>query len=154
MKRGFAIALVIVVSVVGGGLLFLKSQGLFATAPVFADPHGAIRGYDPVAYFTEGRAVEGQEQFSFEWNGARWRFASAANRDRFAGAPDRYAPQFGGYCAYAVAHDHTAGSDPQAFEIVDGRLYLNYNIETQRKWAANRSSFIRDAERNWPAVLH
>ena len=154
MKQGFSITLIVIVSVLAASLAFLWSQSSGATARVFADPEGAIRGYDPVAYFTEGRAVKGEEQFSLEWNGARWRFSSASNRDSFASAPERYAPQFGGYCAYAVAHDRTAASDPQAFAVVDGRLYLNYNKEVQGKWTANRANFIRDAEKNWPAVLH
>ena len=153
MKRGFSITLIVAVSVIAASLLFLRLQSTSASARVFADQEGAIRGYDPVSYFTEGRAVKGEGQYSFEWNGARWLFASASNRDAFASAPDRYAPQFGGYCAYAVAHDRTAASDPQAFAIVDGRLYLNYSKEVQGKWTANRSSFIRDAEKNWPAVL-
>jgi hypothetical protein len=113
----------------------------------------ALRGYDAVAYFTDGQAVRGRPRFEFQWNGARWRFASAANRDEFTKAPERYAPQFGGYCAWAVAHNYTADGDPEAWKIVGGKLYLNYSKRVQRKWEADIPTFIKQGESNWPGVL-
>ena len=103
----------------------------------------AIEGADPVAYFTEGKAVEGSDDFAHEWMGATWRFVSAANRDRFAAEPDRYAPQYGGYCAWAVSQGYTAKIDPEAWTIVDGRLYLNYSKEVRTQWSADIHSRVR-----------
>ncbi|MEM9012657.1 MAG: YHS domain-containing (seleno)protein [Pseudomonadota bacterium] len=113
----------------------------------------AIDGTDPVAYFTEGRPVEGSSEFSHEWNGATWHFSSAENRDMFIAAPERYAPQYGGYCAWAVAQGYTASTDPDAWTIVDGKLYLNYNESIQARWEADIPRFITAANENWPGVL-
>jgi len=113
----------------------------------------AIDGYDVVAYFHEGRPVRGSAEFSATYNGARWAFASAANRDRFRAAPGDFAPRYGGYCAYAVSQGYTAPIDPAAWKIVDRRLYLNYSKSVQRHWEADQARHIRDADRNWPAVL-
>lgn len=97
----------------------------------------ALRGYDAVAYFTEGKAEQGTSEFSHTWGGATWHFASAANRDLFAQAPTKYAPQYGGYCSWAVSHGYTANGDPEAWKIVDGKLYLNYNLKVKEKWEEN-----------------
>ena len=114
----------------------------------------AIGGYDPVAYFTEGKPVEGSGDYTAKWKGADWRFASAANRDMFVAAPEKYAPQYGGYCAYAVAQNSTAKIDPTAWAIVDGKLYLNYSHAIQKTWTADRAAYIAAADRNWPSVLN
>ena len=113
----------------------------------------AIGGYDPVAYFTEGKPVEGSGDYTAKWKGADWRFASAANRDMFVAAPEKYAPKYGGYCAYAVAQNSTAKIDPTAWAIVNGKLYLNYSHDIQKTWIANRDAFIVAADKNWPSVL-
>jgi YHS domain-containing protein len=113
----------------------------------------AVSGYDPVAYFTEGKPVEGSGEYSYEWQGATWRFASAIHLDRFRADPARYAPQFGGYCAWAVSQGYTASADPQAWRIVDGKLYLNYNLDVQETWEQDVPGNIAKAGANWPAVL-
>jgi len=113
----------------------------------------AIDGTDPVAYFTEGKAVAGAAKFSHSWKGAEWRFKNAANRDAFAAQPDKYAPQFGGYCAWAVSQGYTAGIDPEAWKVVDGKLYLNYSKDVQTTWAQDIPGNIAKAEANWPGVL-
>lgn len=113
----------------------------------------AAGGYDVVAYFTVGKPVKGSKQFTHAWRGAEWRFSSAENRDRFAASPESYAPQYGGYCAWAVAQGYTASGDPQVWKIVDGRLYLNYDENIARKWREDIAGHIRAADRNWPAVL-
>lgn len=113
----------------------------------------ALRGYDAVAYHAEGRAVEGRQEFEHRWNGARWLFASAEHRDRFAASPEKYAPQFGGYCAYAVSRGYTADIDPQAWKIIDGALYLNYSKRVQRLWEQDIPGNIAKGRKNWPAVL-
>lgn len=124
-------------------------------APVYRTLLGtAIDGTDPVAYFTEGRPVEGSSSFTHEWNGATWRFASAANRDAFAAEPEKYAPQYGGYCAWAVAQGYTASTNPEAWKIVDGKLYLNFDRNVQGKWEKDIPGFISSADANWPKVLN
>jgi YHS domain-containing protein len=120
---------------------------------IYADRAGAIRGYDPVAYFTESRPVKGSDEHVYEWKGARWRFSSAANRERFAAAPEKYAPQYGGYCAYGVAQNYAVSIDPQAWSIVDGKLYLNYSKSVRESWNNDVPGYIRKADANWPAVL-
>lgn len=121
--------------------------------PVFADRAGAIRGHDPVAYFDGKGPVKGSKQFSHAWGSATWYFASAGNRDRFAAAPEKYAPQYGGYCAYAVAEGYTADIDPAAWSIVDGKLYLNYSLRIRERWNKDIPGYIRKADANWPKVL-
>ncbi len=113
----------------------------------------AIGGADPVAYFTEARYRPGSADFEAEWMEAVWRFASEENRERFLAEPERYAPAYGGYCAYAVAHNYTAKIDPRAWTIAEGRLYLNYSLEVREKWEESRDAFIASADRNWPALL-
>ena len=112
----------------------------------------AIEGYDPVAYFDQGRPVEGKDEFSHDWMDATWYFASAENRDRFAADPDKYAPQYGGYCAWAVSQGYTAKIDPEAWTIVDDKLYLNYNKKVQGIWQQDVPGNIERAEKNWPEV--
>lgn len=112
----------------------------------------AVKGYDVVAYFTDGKAVEGSSTFTHEHGGVTYRFVSAAHRDAFAKEPARFAPQFGGFCAWAVSRNYTADIDPQAWRIVDGKLYLNYNPSVQAKWSEDISGNIAKGHANWPAL--
>jgi hypothetical protein len=112
----------------------------------------AIHGYDPVAYFETSKPVKGSATFSHQTSQATWWFASAANRDLFRSSPERYAPQFGGYCAWAVSNGYTADIDPEAWKIVDGKLYLNYSKSVQRMWGKDMQQRIADANRNWPEL--
>ncbi len=121
--------------------------------PVFSDREGAIRSYDPVAYFDRKGPVKGSKQLSHLWRGTTWYFASAENREKFAADPERYAPQYGGYCAYAVAQGYTADIDPAAWSIVDGKLFLNYSLGVRERWNKDIPGHIRKADANWPAVL-
>jgi YHS domain-containing protein len=113
---------------------------------------GAIEGYDPVAYFDEGKPVEGDSDYSHEWMGATWYFASAENRDLFAANPDKYAPQYGGYCAWAVSQGYTAEIDPDAWSIVDDKLYLNYSLDVQKQWQQDVPGNVTKADANWPGI--
>jgi YHS domain-containing protein len=126
-----------------------------AKPPVHTGVFGnvALGGHDPVAYFREGRPVKGARAFTARHKGAEYRFASAANRDAFVADPDRYAPQYGGYCAWAVSQGYTASGDPNVWKIVNGRLYLNYNAEVGRRWEQDIPGHIRKADSNWPKVL-
>lgn len=123
-----------------------------AADAVFAENGVAVRGTDVVAYFTVGDAVPGKPEFRHDWNGAAWHFASAQNRDAFAADPQRYAPQYGGFCAWAVANNYTAPIDPEAWRIVDGKLYLNYSRAIRLRWDMMRQSNIAKADANWPEL--
>jgi YHS domain-containing protein len=129
--------------------------GALALDPINQTTFGgvAIDGYDPVAYFTDGKPVEGSKQFEHDWQGATWRFASKEHRDAFAAAPEKYAPQYGGYCAYAVGNNYTAGIDPDAWSILGGKLYLNYSLAIRDKWLKDPQGYIAKADHNWPGLL-
>lgn len=120
---------------------------------VFATDEGAIRGHDPVAYFTDGKPVKGSDEHTLEWSGTLFKFASSENLALFQADPEKYAPQYGGYCAYAVSEGYTASTVPEAWDIVDGKLYLNYSLSVKRKWSKNIPERIAAANQNWPAVL-
>ena len=122
-------------------------------APVSKDSAGvAIKGYDPVAYFVVGKALKGQPEFESEYKGAKFLFASAENKAKFEADPEKFAPQFGGYCAWAVGNGYTAPTDPEAWKIVNGKLYLNYNKDIQKRWSADEAGLIAKGEQNWPAL--
>ena len=110
----------------------------------------ALKGYDPVAYFTEGKPVEGRKEFTHEYAEANWRFVSAANRDLFAGNPEKYAPQYGGYCACGISQAKFFDGNPQVWKIVAGKLYVNYNKDIEKTWAQDIPGFIAQADTNWP----
>ncbi len=142
-------------------LLALALLALFSTLSAqAADPVNkstlgglALDGYDAVAYFTDGKPIEGSSKFEHSWQGAKWRFASTEHRDLFAANPEKYAPQYGGYCAWAVSQGYTADADPKAWKIVDGKLYLNYNAKIQKDWEKDAAGNIVKADANWPEVL-
>jgi len=113
----------------------------------------AVGGYDAVAYFTQGKPVKGSANFTTTYKGAEFRFANAADLAAFTANPDRYAPQYGGYCAWAVSQGYTASGDPLVWKVVGGKLYLNYNEEVGQRWSKNIPGFIAAADKNWPAVL-
>ncbi|MCH7816224.1 MAG: YHS domain-containing protein [Proteobacteria bacterium] len=110
----------------------------------------AIRGYDVVAYFTEGMPVEGSNQFSFDYMGAQWKFSSQQHLDMFRVDPEMYAPQYGGYCAYAMANGDTASAEPDLWTIVEGKLYLNYSRRINARWKEDRANYIQQADIIWP----
>lgn len=134
-------------------LALLALAGIAVGGTVNASGGVAIEGTDAVAYFTEGRAVAGSGDFTAEWNGATWHFANAANLAAFKGEPDKFAPQFGGYCAWAVSQGYTAKVDPEAWKIVDAKLYLNYSKGVQGRWVKDIPGNIAKAETNWPGLL-
>jgi YHS domain-containing protein len=114
----------------------------------------AILGYDTVAYFTEGKAVKGSEEFSHEWLGTPWHFASKEHQEMFMSQPAKYAPQYGGYCAGEVAGSGsvTVNVDPEAFKIIDGKLYLIYDVGNAEQFADNAGDDVPKADANWPVV--
>ncbi len=129
-------------------------RSAFAKTPeVYAEGGIAIDGTDAVAYFTEGKPVEGVAAHSVDWRGVTWRFASAENAARFEADPEAYAPQFGGYCAWAVSQGYTAPTVPQAWTIHEGKLYLNFSRGVRRRWQRDIDANIAAGNANWPRVL-
>jgi YHS domain-containing protein len=141
---------------------FVVTLAILAALPVFAasksDPVNkdgsgiAVRGYDPVAYFTQSKPVKGSSTFTYQWMNATWWFASAEDRDEFASSPEKYAPQYGGYCAYGVSQGHTAPIDPEAWTIVEGKVYLNYSRSVKKTWSEAIPKRIQEANQNWPGL--
>ena len=139
--------------------LLLPAVLLFASPTLAADPIStswrndvAVNGWDIISFW-QGDPIKGDKDFEHVFMGAEWRFASEANRDLFAINPESFLPEFGGYCAWAVAHDKLARGNPEHWTLVDGKLYFNFNDRTDRLWAENRSAWIAKAERYWPGVL-
>ncbi|MEM7718366.1 MAG: YHS domain-containing (seleno)protein [Pseudomonadota bacterium] len=124
-----------------------------AEPPVYATKGIAINGHDPVAYFTEGKPVPGVDAHSSAWEGATLLFASADNKAMFDTDPAKFAPKYGGYCAYAVSKGYIATTDPAAWSIHEDRLYLNYSRSVRALWAARKRHHITQADANWPSVL-
>ncbi len=126
----------------------LRNSSLFATRT-----DTAISGYDTVAYFTEGKPVKGQDRFVTDWMGAKWKFASQDHLERFKAEPARYAPQYGGYCAYGVAQGYLVKVDPEQWTIREGKLYLNYDAGVQGRWVQDPAGYIKDADAKFPVLL-
>lgn len=127
----------------------LEKSGLFGF-----DPSGvAIRGADTVAYFTEGKYIAGTKQYTTQWQGATWQFSSQQHLDLFIAEPERYAPQYGGYCAYGVAQNYLVKIEPENWAIVDDKLYLNFNSSVQKRWEKDQASYIREANLNINSLL-
>src|SRR5262245_46174629 len=113
----------------------------------------AVGGYDPVAYFQDGKTTPGNSNITTTWKGVTWRFANEKNRDTFVANPEQYAPQYGGYCAFAVASGSTAKGDPTVWKIVDGKLYLNLSRGVQQQWERDTRGNISRADANWPKLV-
>jgi YHS domain-containing protein len=113
----------------------------------------AINGYDTVAYFNVGRPVKGDDRFVHEWMGAKWKFSSQANLDLFKANPERWAPQYGGYCAYGVAQDKLVKVEPDQFTVRDGKLYLNYDADVQAIWLKDTAGYVRAADSKFRSLL-
>lgn len=113
----------------------------------------AIYGYDTVAYFTDNKAVKGNKKINYEWRGADWHFASTEHRDLFIAEPEKYAPQYGGYCAYAMSDGRLVGIDEDAFTIHEGELYLNYSNSVMKEWRSKMARYIAEADPIYPTVV-
>ena len=119
-------------------------------APQFYQEKGiAIKGYDPVSYFTFQKAVAGDPAITFSWKGVQWQFSSKENLELFKKQPEKYAPQFGGYCAYGVSENHKSPTDPNAWTVVGEKLYLNYNLKVKELWSKDIPGRIQKADSNW-----
>lgn len=130
-------------------VLMVLSVAVFSQSKVYVTDGTAINGYDAVAYFTENKPVKGNANFSAKWNNSTWVFASKENLEKFKASPEKYAPQFGGFCAFGMSRGYTAPTDPNAFTIVNDKLYLNYNLQVKEEWSKDRDNLINKADKNW-----
>lgn len=134
-------------------LIVLFSISIHAQSPkeaaVYSTKEGAIKGYDPVAYFVSNQATKGLQSISHVWNGATWHFASESNKQLFKANPEKYTPQYGGYCAYGWAKGYAVKIEPDAWAIEGGKLYLNYSKGVQKEWDKDRAGYIKKADLNF-----
>jgi hypothetical protein len=131
------------------GLVFAAATAGSGAGAGETAPRLAIKGYDPVAYFTPGQPTPGSADITYDWDGARWPFANTANRDQFQRNPDAYAPQYGGYCALGMTTGNRGEVNPEVWAIVDGKLYLNYERSGHDEWRENQAANIAQADQNW-----
>ncbi|SEI55886.1 hypothetical protein SAMN05216327_102449 [Dyadobacter sp. SG02] len=133
--------------------MLLAGQVTFAQkSEIFAPKGKAIKGYDVVAFFKDAKPVEGADSLTFHYKDADWLFASRANLEAFRSAPDRYVPQYGGYCAYGTSEGHKAPTEAETWTIVDDKLYFNYNMKVKNNWSKKREEFIEKADTQWPLI--
>lgn len=139
-------------------LLIITLAAVFVlSAPAWAGEFfekdgAALRGYDAVAYFIDEEPVKGLAEHKADYKGSAFHFASKANRDAFVAEPQKYAPQYGGFCAFGISGGYKAATDPAAFNVVDGKLYLNCNRDVQKQWSGDIPGFVAKADKNWPTV--
>ena len=134
-------------------ILLLTGLSLHAQQPeIFSTNGRAIRGYDPVAFFNQSAAVKGSDSLSYTWKNTEWLFSTSENRDSFQKNPEKYAPQYGGYCAYGVADNHKSPTQTDTWTIVNDRLYFNYNKKVKEHWSKDRDKLIEQADSKWPDV--
>lgn len=143
-KLLFLIFVLVIAAAIGACTVENTSLGINTSADGLA-----LRGYDTVAYFAAENAVKGDAKYEYVWNGAKWLFSSEENMKAFQSNPDAYAPEFGGYCSYAVSEGYTADADPEAWKVVDGKLYLNYNQKVREKWEEKQTERIENGKTNW-----
>jgi YHS domain-containing protein len=122
---------------------------VFAQPEIFSSEEGAIKGYDPVAFFKEHTPVKGKKENSFVWKEATWYFSSQENLKAFQSDPEKYAPQYGGYCAFGTAHGHKAPTQTDTWTIVENKLYFNYNQDVKKDWTKDQKELIKKADKNW-----
>lgn len=134
------------------GLLFPSMLAMGQKPEIFSTKEGAVGGMDVVAYFEVGKPVKGSASFTYTWRDAEWRFSSQENLNAFMTDPIKFAPQYGGYCAYGMSKGYKAPTEFNAWAIVDDKLYFNYNLKVKQTWDENRKTFILKANENWPKI--
>ena len=140
-------------------ILLLTTFGLFLSTyvtaqqkQIFSKNNIAVNGYDVVAYFTESKPVKGNEDYSVTWKENQWFFSTKEHAALFKANPEKYAPQYGGYCAYGSSRGYKAKTEPDAWSIINGKLYLNYNLQVREVWNKDVENYIKKADANWPAI--
>jgi hypothetical protein len=133
--------------------IMLISWGAYAqSSEIFSTTKGAINGYDVVAFFKESKPIKGEDKLTFEWQKAVWHFATTENLEAFKANPEKYAPQYGGYCAYGTSDGHKAPTQADTWTIVSDKLYFNYNENVKVLWNKNQAELIKKADINWPKI--
>ena len=132
--------------------MFVLSASFAQKSPVFETNGIAVNGYDVVAFFTDSKPVKGTKDYAYEWNGVSWLFSTKQHLNQFSKNPEKYAPQFGGYCAYGMSEGHKAPTQVDTWTIIDGKLYFNYNSDVKELWKKDTAEKIKKAEENWPAL--
>jgi len=130
----------------------LFSVAFAQKSPIYAPKGVAVDGYDAVAFFTKGKPVKGSSTYAYNWSGAKWLFADKADLESFQKTPEKYAPQYGGYCAYGAAKGHKATTEVDTWSIVNGKLYLNYDQGVKSTWNKDQAAYIQSADKNWPLI--
>jgi len=133
-------------------LIFFIAPAFSQSSQVFQTDAGAIKGYDPVAFFNAGKPVMGKKEYSYEWHGAKWHFSSSDNLKAFKKEPEKFAPQYGGYCAYGTSEGHKAPTEIDTWTIVNNKLYFNYNKDVQSEWKKDQKTRIEKADQIWPTI--
>jgi len=137
------------------GLSLAISASLFAQQDeIYVKDNAAINGYDVVAYFKEGKPVKGLTEFTVSYKGVNWLFANKTNADLFRASPEKYEPQYGGYCAFGCSKGYKAKTNADAWTIVNGKLYLNYNTDVRDTWNKDQSTYIKKADTNWVDIKY
>lgn len=160
IRRTAIIGIMAVAAALAGWKLVQHAKSADPKPEIYQSGHSddgqklALGGYDAVAYHKQNKALEGSDEYVFVWSNATWRFASSENRTEFQNNPEKYAPQYGGYCAYGVAQGYAVHGDPKAWRIINGRLFLNYNKEVQQTWNEAPETYITEADANWPDALN
>lgn len=155
-RRTLVIAAVLAVSGVAAitaAMMLVSDADAKGRINTIGSPGVAIKGFDPVAYFTDGQPRKGSKAHSYTYKGAEWRFVSEANKAKFVADPAKYEPAYGGYCAYGVAQGALVKIEGSAWSIKDGRLYLNYDAGVQRKWSKDPGGYISTANKRWPKLI-
>ncbi len=130
-------------------LLLITLASPAQKSEIFVTNGKAIKGYDPVAFFTESKAVKGSEALAYNWKDATWLFSTSGNLEAFKESPEKYAPQYGGYCAYGTAGNHKAPTETETWAIVNDKLYFNYNAKVKQAWTKQQAALIEKADANW-----
>lgn len=133
-------------------VLFVLAETAAQKSEIFEKDGMAIKGYDVVAFHTEAKATKGLENFTYRWKDANWLFANQANLDMFKEDPEKFAPQYGGYCAYGTADGHKAPTETDTWTIRDKKLYFNYNKKVQEIWNKDQAGYIKKADKNWVEI--
>jgi YHS domain-containing protein len=119
---------------------------------IFAPGGKAIKGYDPVAFFKESKPVKGSDKFQYKWKDATWLFSTNENLEAFKADPEKYAPQYGGYCAYGTSQGHKAPTQTDTWTVLNDKLYFNYNDKVKELWTKDQANLIKVADEKWPEV--
>jgi len=133
-------------------ILTLMAHVRAQKAEVYSPGGKAIKGYDPVAFFTDSKPVMGTDSLSYSWNGATWLFSSRQNLQRFKADPEKYAPQYGGYCAYGTSQGHKAPTEIDTWTVLNDKLYFNYNQKVKQIWVKDQPGYIQKADKQWPEL--